>query len=322
MRAYVLTDTGPRLLDHPEPSPRPHELLIRVRAAGLNRVDTMMIHGHVHGTAGGVGAVLGVEWAGEVLAVGAEVQQFRVGERVMCAGAGGFAELAVVDAARVLPVPDDLDFTEAAALPVALQTMHDALVTNGQLVAGHTVLVQGASSGVGIMALQIAKVLGARWVAGSSGNPERRARLSEFGADLAFDANDPAWVEAVLAATDGKGVDLTIDQVAGPLFNATMRATRVHGRIVNVGRLGGMRAEFDFDLHAQRRLAYVGVSFRTRSRTEVQSITDRTRADLWEPLCQGRLKLPVDRVFPLQDVAAALEHMRKNQHFGKVILKV
>ena len=293
-----------------------------MRAAGLNRVDTMMANGHVHGTAGGVGAVLGVEWAGEVVAVGAEAQPFRVGERVMCAGAGGFAELAVVDAARVLPVPARLGFIEAATLPVALQTMHDAIVTNGELVAGQTVLVQGASSGVGLMALQIAKVMGARWVAGSSGDPERRARLSEFGADLAFDAGSSDWVDAVLAATGGKGVDLTIDQVAGPGFNASMRATRVHGRIVNVGRLGGMRAEFDFDLHAQRRIAYVGVTFRTRSRQEVQAVTERTRSDLWEPLCQGRLRLPVDRVFPLAEVTAALEHVRSNQHFGKVVLSI
>ena len=322
MRAYVLTDSGPRLLDRPTPTPRPHELVIRVRAAGLNRVDTMMAHGHVHGSVGGLGAVLGVEWAGEVLEVGAEAEGFRVGDRVMCAGAGGFAEVAVVDAGRVLPIPHGIDFTEAAALPVALQTMHDAIVTNGALVPGQTVLVQGASSGVGLMALQIAKVMGARWVAGSSGNSARCTRLPEFGADLAFDASDPSWVDAVLAATDGKGVDLTIDQVAGPGFNASMRATRVHGRIVNVGRLGGMRAEFDFDLHAQRRLAYVGVTFRTRSRPEVQAITDRTRADLWEPLCQGRLKLPIDRVFPLEEVGRALEHMRANQHFGKVVLEI
>jgi len=320
MKAYVLTESGPRLTECPDPTPRPHELLIGVRAAGLNRVDLAMIRGHVHGGAGGVGAALGVEWAGEVLAMGAEAQGFQVGQRVMCAGAGGFAERAVVDAGRVFAVPDGLPFAQAAALPVALQTMHDAVVTNGQLRAGQTVLVQGASSGVGLMAMLIAKLMGARWVAGSSTNPARRARLHEFGADLAVDSRDPAWVSQVLAATDGQGVDVLIDQVSGPLARQNMLATRVCGRIVNVGRLGGAQGEFDFDLHALRRIAYVGVTFRTRSRAEVRAVTEAAQAALWEPLVAGKLGLPIDRVFPLDDVEAALAHMSADKHFGKIVL--
>ncbi|MET0343010.1 MAG: zinc-binding dehydrogenase [Polyangiales bacterium] len=322
MKAYVLTDQGPRLTDHPEPTPRPTELRVRVRAAALNRVDLAMLHGHVHGGAGGRGAVLGVEFAGEVDAVGADVRDVKVGQRVMCSGAGGFAEYAVVDAARVLAVPETLDFTEAATLPVALQTMHDAIVSNGLLTPGQTVLVQGASSGVGLMALQIAKLRGARWVAGSSTDPERRTKLGAFGADLAFDSRDPAWVEQVLAGTDGQGVDLVIDQVSGALFNATLRATRVQGRIVNVGRLGGNSGEIDFDLHAMRRIQYVGVTFRTRSRDELRAITRRVRDDLSEAVAQKQLALPVDRVYPLAEIVPALEHMRQNRHFGKIVVAV
>jgi NADPH2:quinone reductase len=322
MKAYVLTASGPRIVEHERPQPRPTDVLMRVRACALNRVDLAMAQGHVHGAAGGIGAVLGVEWAGEVVELGAEVTRIKPGDRVMCSGAGAFAEFAVADWGRVLPIPDAMSDAQAAALPVALQTMHDAVVTHGQLKAGDSVLIQGASSGVGLMGLRIAKHQGARLVLGSSTNAERRARLSEFGADLAIDSADPSWVQRVLEATDGKGVDLVVDQVAGALFNANMKATRILGRIVNVGRLGGARAEFDFDLHAYRRLSYVGVTFRTRSREEVREIVRKLRADLWDPLVEGRLDLPIDRVFAFHDIGAALERMRANQHFGKIVIEL
>jgi NADPH:quinone reductase len=322
MRAYVLTETGPQLTDHAAPSPRANELLIRVRAAALNRVDLMMVRGHVHGAAGGTGSVLGVECAGEVVETGAEVTTHRPGDRVMCSGAGAFAEYAVVDAARALPIPDDLPDEQAAALPVALQTMHDAVVSNGQLQSGQTVLVLGASSAVGLMALQIAKLYGARWVAGSSTDAGRRARLAEFGADLAFDSRDASWAKQLLAATDGRGVDVVIDQVSGPLLGQTMAATRVGGCIVNVGRLGGNTGEFDFNLHALRRLRYVGVTFRTRSLPELREVAQKTVAGLWPALTEGRLRMPIDRVWKLDDIETALAHMRENKHFGKIVLRV
>jgi NADPH2:quinone reductase len=200
--------------------------------------------------------------------------------------------------------------------------MHDALVTNGGLAAGQAVLIQGASSGVGLMALQIAKAKGAALVIGSSTNAERRARLAEFGADLAIDSRSEGWVEAVLKATGGNGVDLIVDQVSGPVMNQNMRATRILGRVVNVGRLGGMRGEFDFDLHALRRIHYVGVTFRTRSVEEVREINRRMRVDLWPAVEAGRLRLPIDRVFGLDAAAEAQAHMRANRHFGKIVLAV
>ena len=322
MKAYSLLQSGPQMSERGEPTPREGELLVRVRACGMNRVDLMMARGHVHGAAGGVGAVLGVEYAGEVVAVGPEVSRFKQGDRVMCSGAGAFAEYALAADERALPIPPRLDYEAAAALPVALLTMHDAVATNGQVALGQSVVVQGASSGVGLMAMQIAKLLGARLVFGSSTNEARRARLHEFGADCSFDSRDEGWVEEVLRATDGRGADLLVDQVAGPVFNANMKATRVGGRIVNVGRLGGMRAEFDFDLHALRRLHYVGVTFRTRSRAELRAITERALDALWKPLCEGRLRLPVDRVFALSEVDGALAYMRANRHFGKIVLRV
>jgi NADPH2:quinone reductase len=319
MKAGVATANGLEIRDIPPPMPTAAQILVRVRAAGLNRADLAAAQGK--GGHSAVGATVGLDWAGEVMEVGAEAPGgFRPGDRVMCAGAGGYAEYAVCDGGRAVRIPDGLSFEQAAALPVALNTMHDALVTNGQLAPGMGVLILGASSGVGLMGLQIANYLGAAPVIGTSTDPARRARLGEFGADPALDTADPDWPEAVLAATQGRGVDVIVDQVSGPLVNAAMRAAAVLGRIVNVGRLGGGRAEFDFDLHALRRIRYVGVTHRTRSLDELREETGAMWADLAAAVAAGALRLPVDRTFPLAEAAAAQAHMRANRHFGKILL--
>jgi len=323
MKAAVVTEQGVEVRDVPEPRPKPDEVLVRVRAAGLNRADLGVAAGHAHGRLGGPGTILGLEFAGEVVEVGTAVPaEIRPGMRVMCSGNGGYAEYAVADWGRVCPVPDaNMGWEQAATLPVALQTMHDAVVTNGGLQQGESVLIQGASSGVGLMGLQIAKATGARLVLGSSTNAARRARLAEFGCDIAVDTSDPAWPDRVLEATDGRGVNLIVDQVSASVANGNLRCCAILGRIVNVGRLGGARGEFDFDLHALRRIRYVGVTFRTRSVEEVREINRRMRADLWTAVEAGRLRLPVDRVFPLAEAPAALAHMKANAHFGKVVLR-
>ena len=323
MKAAVLADKGLEIRDVPVPRPKPNEVLVRVRASGLNRADLAMAAGHRHGSLGGAGAIAGLEWAGEVAEIGAEVRGLKPGDRVMCSGAGGYAEYAVTDWGRVSPIPaNNMSYEQAATLPIALQTMHDALVTNGRLKPGESVLIQGASSGVGLMALQIAKLKGAKPVMGTSTNAERRARLKEFGADLALDSRDPALPDQVREATGGKGVDLIIDQVSASVANQNMTAAAVLGRIVNVGRLGGMKSEFDFDLHALKRIDYIGITFRTRSLEEVREITRKMRADLWSAVEAGRLHLPIDRIFPLDEAAAAQAHMRANAHFGKILLRV
>ncbi|MEY4580622.1 MAG: hypothetical protein RL701_5325 [Pseudomonadota bacterium] len=322
MRAYVLTSEGLRLTDAPVPVLRPADVQVRVRAAALNRMDLALARGHKHGGVGGVGTVLGAEWAGEVVAVGAEVVDYQPGDRVMCSGMGGFAEYAATDWGRVLPVPQGATYEEAVALPVALQTMHDALVTHGGLRVGQRVLVNGASSAVGLMAMQIAKELGASWVGGTSNQQSRRCQLQRYGADLPLDGSDPTWVAQLMAATEQQGVDITIDQVAGPHFERVMRATRIGGRIVNVGRLAGLQAPFDFDLHALRRLHYVGVTFRTRSLAEVRELGQRMRVDLWPALQRGRLRLPIDRVLSFEELPQALGLMHDNQHFGKIVIKI
>ncbi|MDE0201785.1 MAG: zinc-binding dehydrogenase [Rhodospirillaceae bacterium] len=323
MKAVVLGDEGLTVRDVPVPEPKPNEVLVKVSASGLNRADLIMAAGKPHGALGGAGTIAGLEWAGEVVTTGAEVPGIRPGDRVMCSGAGGYAEYAVTDWGRVCPVPTAASGpVEAATLPIALQTMHDALVTTGRLVAGESVLIQGASSGVGLMAIQIARLKGAGTVLATSRDAGRRARLAEFGADLALDPGDPGWVEQAREATGGKGVDLTIDQVSGSLANQTMQAAAVLGRIVNVGRLGGFTAEFDFDLHALKRIDYIGVTFRTRSVEEVRAINAAMRADIWEAVEDGTLSLPIDRTFPLGQAVEAQAHMRANAHFGKIVLTV
>ena len=319
MKAAVATENGLEIRDIPQPKPKPFELLVKVKAAGLNRADLSAARGK--GGHGATGATVGLDWAGEVVEVGAEAKGgFKPGDRVMCAGAGGYAEYAVCDWGRVVHIPDDMSFEHAATLPVALGTMHDALVTNGRLKAGESVLIQGASSGVGLMALQIAKLLGARLVVGTSTNAERRARLKEFGADLTVDTTEPNWPDLVLKATNGQGVDLIVDQVSGSLMNGNMRAAAIRGRIVNVGRLGGGKAEFDFDLHAQRRITYIGVTHRTRSVDELREETRAMWADLADAVKSKKLNLPVEKTYPLDQAKAAQEHMRANQHFGKILL--
>jgi len=323
MKAAVVGEKGLEIREVPRPEPKANEVLVRVRAAGLNRAELAIAAGHRHGAAGGPGTIVGLEWSGEVEAVGAEVKGVKPGDRVMCSGNGGYAEYALCDWGRVSPIPaNNMTFPQAATLPVALQTMHNALVTNGRLKSGESVLIQGASSGVGLMGLQIARLKGAQLVIGTSTNAARRARLKDYGADLALDSRDPQWPDEVAKATAGKGVDLIIDQISGGVANQNMKAAAVLGRIVNVGRLGGMKGEFDFDLHALKRIDYIGVTFRTRSLEEVREIVRRMRADLWEAIEAGKLHLPIDRTFPLEEAAAAQAHMRANAHFGKIVLTV
>jgi len=323
MKAAVVTGNGVQYKDAPKPVPKANEILIKVKAASLNRADLAVASGHRHGTVGGPGTIVGLECAGEVEAVGSDVKDFRPGDRVMSSAAGGFAEYAVADAGRAHKIPaNNMSYEQAACMAVAIQTMHNALVGAGRLKKGETVLIQGASSGVGLLGMQIARHMGASMVIGTSTNDGRRARLKEFGCDLALDTRDATWPDKVKEATGGKGVDLIVDQVSGGVMNQNMQAAAILGRIVNVGRLGGMKGEFDFDLHALKRIDYIGVTFRTRSPEEVRAIVKAARADLWPAIESGKLHLPIDKTFPLSQAAEALAHMKANAHFGKIVLTV
>jgi NADPH2:quinone reductase len=320
MKAAVASENGLVVRDVPQPKPKPTEVLVRVRAAALNRADLSAARGAFHPGHGTAGQPIGLEWAGDLVEAGSEVTEFRAGDRVIGSGTGGYAEYAVSDFGRTLPIPSGMSYEQASTLPVALMTMHDALITNGRLKPGEAVLIQGASTGVGIMGLQIAKQMGARLVIGSSTNEARRARLKEFGADLVIDTRDASWPDQVLKATGGKGVNLIVDMLSGSVANGNMQACHLLGRIVNVGRLAGAKAEFNFDLHALKRIDYIGVTFRTRTVEEVREISRRMREDIWDAVTAGKLHLPIDKTFPLDEAPAALAHMRANAHFGKIVL--
>ena len=229
MKAYVYGANGAEITDVAKPSPKGTQVLVKVHACGLNRADLGMTKGHAHGAAGGVGTVLGMEWAGEVAELGPDARGVKIGDKIMGSGGAAFAEYTLADHGRLFRAPSNMNFEESATLPVALATMHNAVVTNGALQPGQTVLIQGASSGVGLMAMQIAKFKGAKLVIGSSTDAMRRGRLKEFGADLAVDSKDPGWVEEVLRATNGEGVDLIVDQVSGPVANQNLEGHQGQG---------------------------------------------------------------------------------------------
>lgn len=321
MRAACRTTTGLVIRNTPVPVPTRTEILIKVRASSLNRADLYLLDGRAHGEHGGAEMALGIEWAGDVVAVGADVKAFNVGDRVMCTGIGGLAEYAVADWRRAFPIPlDNMAYDAAATLPVALRTTHVAIATLGRLGVGQSVVVLGASSAVGLMSLQVAKQLGASLIIGTSTQAARRAQLGDFGADAAIDTNDASWSAQILALTDGRGADLLIDFLAGPFINDSMRAVAVGGRIVNVGRMAGEAGHFDFDLHSLRRIRYFGTTFRNRSADELQVIVQQVRADFWPALVAGHLRLPIDARFPLEQTADAFEMMRTNAHFGKIVV--
>jgi NADPH2:quinone reductase len=321
MKAVTLGTTGAEISDIDPPSPQSHQVLVKVRGCGLNRSDLLETHGQNFGHTGGDTKVLGGEFTGEVLEVGSEAEDLSVGDRVMCRGGSGWAEFALAHWRRTVRIPsDDIPWEQAACLQGAVQTMHDAIVTNGHFTANQSILIQGASSGVGLMGLQVARAMGARLVIGTSTNTERRARLAEFGADMALDSGDDSWLEQVLEATDGNGVDVTIDMLSGEFVNKNMEATAIHGHLINIGRLAGMTAEFNFDRHAARRLHYIGTTGRTRSIDEHAEVLRRANDDLGGAIERGEIRSPIDKIFPLEAAAQALARMNANEHFGKIVL--
>ena len=323
MKAVVVAKNGVEILDVEIPIPKKNEVLIKVFSCGLNRADLMVADGGAHGSSGGSGTIVGMEFSGEIIEFGSEVNGFSIGDRVMCSGTSAWAEYAITDWGRVIKIPDNnMDFDVACTLPIALATMHNAIITAGDFKKGQSILIQGASSGVGLMGLQIGKYKGAKIVIGSSTKIEKHNRLKEIGADVVVDSKNSEWVNQVLNNTDGEGVDLIIDQLSGYTVNQNMLATKIKGNIVNVGRLAGGITDFNCDLHALRRINYKGVTFRTRSLDEIRNVYSNMWNDFKNLILEGNFSLPIDKTFEFEDVEYALTCMRENKHFGKLILKL
>lgn len=323
MKAVVVTEEGVSVQNVETPKPKENEVLVKVFACGLNRADLVVADGGAHGASGGPGTIVGMEFSGEVIELGSKVKDYSIGDRVMCSGSSAWAEYAVADHGRVIKIPNNnMDYLKASTYPIALATMHNAIVTAGNFTQGQSVLIQGASSGVGLMGLQISKYLGAKIVIGTSTKPDKFEKLKSFGADLVLNSKDSGWVDQVLSATDNQGVDLIIDQLSGYTVNQNMMATKVKGKIVNVGRLAGGITEFNCDLHALRRINYEGVTFRTRSIQEIRDVYSNMWNDFEKLVISGELSLPIEKVFDFNDVGKSLDYMRENQHFGKLVLKL
>ena len=323
MKAVVVRKDGVRVQNVETPKPKENEVLVKVFACGLNRADLVVADGGAHGASGGPGTIVGMEFSGEVIELGSNVKGYSIGDRVMCSGSSAWAEYAVADHGRVIKIPNNnMDYLKASTYPIALATMHNAIITAGNFAKGQSVLIQGASSGVGLMGLQISKYLGAKVVIGTSTKPDKFEKLKSFGADLVLNSKDSDWVDQVLSATDNQGVDLTIDQLSGYTVNQNMMATKVKGKIVNVGRLAGGITEFNCDLHALRRINYEGVTFRTRSIQEIRDVYSNMWNDFEKLVISGELSLPIEKVFDFNDVGKSLDYMRENQHFGKLVLKL
>jgi len=321
MKAVTLGDDGVEIKELPNPEPTSEQVLVKVKSCGLNRSDLLETQGQSFGHTGGDTKIIGGEFAGEIVELGEGVEDLKVGDKVMCRGGSGWAEYAVANHKRAIKFnPEQISWEQAASIQGNLQTMHDAIVTNGKFITGQSVFIQGASSGVGIIGLQIAKALGASLVLGSSTNQNKLSKLSSYGADILIDTSKENWLDKVLEVTKGKGVDVLIDMLSGDFVNKNMEATKINGHLINIGRLAGMNGNFNYDLHAKRRLHYVGTTGRTRSVEENLDVARVANKDLWDHVIDGKIRHVIFKTFRLNEASDALNIMNENRHFGKLVL--
>ncbi|CAE6763674.1 Phthiocerol synthesis polyketide synthase type I PpsC [Paraburkholderia domus] len=302
--------------DIPVPEVGAGQVLVRVRAAGLNRGEINQARELRSGNT----ITAGVELAGEVAQVGEGVKDWREGDRVMGHGKGCQAEYVIMDPLALMPVPENLSWVDAAAFPNVFITAHDAVVTNGELRKGESILVNGASGGVAMAAIQIASLLGAKPVIATSRSAAKLDKLSQFGVDVGIDSSRESQLEVVMAATDKRGVDVIIDTVGGPVFEANMDSLAVKGRLVNIARLGSATAQIDLAKLWLKRLKLIGVTFRTRTEQERLECVQACARDLLPFLEAGRIRLPIDRTFAIDEIADAHAYMQLDQHVGKIVL--
>lgn len=321
MNAYLIggdgSETRLERRDVPIPAPAAGQLLIRVRAAGLNRGELLAVHGAQAAPKPGGG-----EGAGTVEQVGPQVSGFQAGDRVMGRATGCFAEYALMDAREALPVPPHLSFEEAAAIPLTFMVVQDMLLCQGRLGAGEWLLVAGVSSGVGVAALQAAKVLGAR-VIGTSGSEAKLERLKSHGLDVGVATRRADFQPAVMKATGGKGATLAVNVVGGSVFQECLASLAFEGRLATVGHMDGQHSsEIDLGALHAKRLVVFGVSNRHRTPAQRAETVARFRSDLWPAIAQDRLRPLIDEVFGFDELPEAVRYVETDAHVGKVVVRM
>ena len=311
---------GPASALHPAeietPKPGPGEILIAVRAAGVNRPDLLQRLG-AYAPPPGAPLTLGLEVAGEVAALGEGVTAWREGDKVAALlGGGGYAQYAVADARHALPLPTGLDFIQAAGLPETVFTVFANVFEHGSLKAGETLLIHGATSGIGVTAIQMAKAAGAKVIATGRGADKAKTAL-ELGADHAVDVTTEDFAEVVKAHG---GADVVLDMVGGPYLNQNLDCLNYRGRIVYIASLGGGTLEVPVFRLMIKQIVLTGSTLRPRSADEKARLTDAVHKTVWPWIEAGKVKAIVDSTFPLEQAAAAHAHLEDGAHVGKVVL--
>ena len=325
MTAIAVTEHGgPMVLkpeERPVPRPRPGEILVKVRAAGVNRPDVAQRQG-TYPPPPGASDLPGLEAAGEVVAVGADVTRWRVGDTVTALTPGGaYAEYCVVHESNALPIPHGYTFTEAAAIPETYFTVWHNVFERGGLQAGETLLVHGGTSGIGTTAIQLAKAFGAR-VFATAGSAAKCEACRNLGAEVAINYKEEDFVEVVKAATDGKGVDVILDIVGGSYVDRNYSAAAMDGRILQVSTLSGGRAEVDVRRLMVKRLTHTGSTMRPRSVEFKGRIAAALESKVWPLLASRQISPVMDMIFPLREAWRAHERMEAGEHIGKIVLDV
>jgi putative PIG3 family NAD(P)H quinone oxidoreductase len=327
VRAVVITEPGGpdvlALTEVPDPVADAGEVLIDVTAAGVNRADVAQRLGF-YPPPPGAPPYPGLECSGRIAALGPGISDgsLRVGDEV-CAllAGGGYAEKVAVPAGQVLPVPSSLTLTQAAALPEVTCTVYANVFQRAALAPGETFLVHGGASGIGTIAIQLAKAHGAR-VACTAGSPEKLQRCRELGADLAINYNEEDFVAAVSDLTGGSGADVILDIMGAEYLQRNVTALATEGRLVVIGSQGGSRGELDLGTLMRRRGSVHATSLRARPAAEKAAIVAAVGQHVWPLIAAGRVAPVVDRVLPLADAPQAHELMESGAHIGKILLAV
>jgi putative PIG3 family NAD(P)H quinone oxidoreductase len=325
MKAVYITEPGgPAVLEVREvdaPVPGRGEVLIDVVAAGLNRADVQQRRGH-YPPPPGASEIPGLEVSGRIAGFGPGVTKpFSVGDKVVALLAGGgYAEQVAVPAEQVLRIPDGVDVVTAASLPEVAATVYSNLIMTAQLQPGETVLIHGATGGIGTMAIQLAKAFGAK-VATTAGTAEKVGTAKAFlGADIAINYNEEDFPESLKRQNGGKGADVILDVVGAKYLAQNVEALADYGRLIVIGLQGGVKGELDLGKLLRKRAAVVATALRPRPVEEKGAIMNAVRESVWPLIADGRIRPLVAKTFPLDQAAAAHEYFDSGDHVGKILL--